>query len=135
MSEQPEKVERLMSLDALRGADMFFIMGFATWLTILCGILPKCGVTEWISTQMSHVGWNGLRHHDTIFPLFLFIAGISFPFSLAKQQAQGRPKWRIYLKIVLRGFLLVLLGLIYNGLLQFDFAKLRYCSVFARIGL
>jgi predicted acyltransferase len=135
MSEQPEKVERLMSLDALRGADMFFIMGFASWITIMCNILPKCGVTEWVATQMTHVSWNGLRHHDTIFPLFLFIAGISFPFSLAKQQAQNKPAWRIYLKIVLRGFLLVLLGLIYNGLLQFDFAKLRYASVLARIGL
>ena len=124
-----------MSLDALRGADMLFIMGFASWLTILCGILPKCGLTEWVAAQMGHVSWHGLRHHDTIFPLFLFIAGISYPFSLAKQQAMERPAWRIYLKIVLRGFLLVLLGLIYNGLLQFDFAKLRYASVLARIGV
>ena len=133
--EEPKKLERLMSLDALRGADMLFIMGFASWVTVMCALLPKCGLTEWISNQMGHVSWHGLRHHDTIFPLFLFIAGISFPFSLAKQQAQGREPWRIYLKIVIRGFLLVLLGLVYNGLLQFDFANLRYASVLARIGL
>ena len=133
--EEPKKQERLMSLDALRGADMLFIMGFASWVVVACALLPKCGLTEWISTQMSHVGWHGLRHHDTIFPLFLFLAGVSFPFSLAKQQEQGRPAWRIYLKIVLRGFMLVLLGLIYNGLLQFDFANLRIASVLARIGL
>ena len=135
MSEEPQKQERLMSLDALRGADMLFIMGFASWVVVACALLPKCGLTEWISTQMSHVDWHGLRHHDTIFPLFLFMAGVSFPFSLAKQQEQGRPAWRIYLKIVIRGLLLVLLGLIYNGMLQFEFAKLRYASVLARIGL
>ena len=133
--EEPKKQERLMSLDALRGADMLFIMGFASWVAVACALLPKCGLTEWISTQMSHVDWHGLRHHDTIFPLFLFMAGVSFPFSLAKQQEQGRPAWRIYLKIVIRGLLLVLLGLIYNGMLQFEFAKLRYASVLARIGL
>ena len=133
--EEPKKQERLMSLDALRGADMLFIMGFASWVVVACALLPKCGLTEWISTQMSHVDWHGLRHHDTIFPLFLFMAGVSFPFSLAKQQEQGRPAWRIYLKIVIRGLLLVLLGLIYNGMLQFEFAKLRYASVLARIGL
>ncbi len=133
--EEPKKIERLMSLDALRGADMLFIMGFASWIVVLCALLPKCGLTEWFSTQMSHVGWHGLRHHDTIFPLFLFMAGVSFPFSLAKQQEQGRAPWRIYLKIVIRGLLLVLLGLIYNGMLQFEFPKLRYASVLARIGL
>ncbi len=134
-TEEPKKIERLMSLDALRGADMLFIMGFASWIVVLCALLPKCGLTEWFSTQMSHVGWHGLRHHDTIFPLFLFMAGVSFPFSLAKQQEQGRAPWRIYLKIVIRGLLLVLLGLIYNGMLQFEFPKLRYASVLARIGL
>ncbi|MBR4902228.1 MAG: DUF5009 domain-containing protein [Victivallales bacterium] len=134
-NEEPKKIERLMSLDALRGADMLFIMGFASWIVVLCALLPKCGLTEWFSTQMSHVGWHGLRHHDTIFPLFLFMAGVSFPFSLAKQQEQGRAPWRIYLKIVIRGLLLVLLGLIYNGMLQFEFPKLRYASVLARIGL
>ena len=134
-NEESKKIERLMSLDALRGADMLFIMGFASWIVVLCALLPKCGLTEWFSTQMSHVGWHGLRHHDTIFPLFLFMAGVSFPFSLAKQQEQGRAPWRIYLKIVIRGLLLVLLGLIYNGMLQFEFPKLRYASVLARIGL
>ena len=135
MSEESKKQERLMSLDALRGADMLCIMGFASWVVALCALLPQCGLTEWIASQMTHVEWNGLRQHDTIFPLFLFIAGISFPFSLAKQLAQGRTAAQIHLKIVRRGFLLVLLGLVCNGVLQFDFANLRCASVLARIGL
>ena len=70
---------RLMSLDALRGFDMLFIMGFASLVVSLCALWP-CGVTDAIARSMSHVAWDGLRHHDTIFPLFLFLAGVSFPF-------------------------------------------------------
>ncbi|MDR1861368.1 MAG: DUF5009 domain-containing protein, partial [Bacteroidales bacterium] len=131
-----EKNERLMSLDALRGFDMLFIMGLAGWVAIVCQLLPSCGLTAWLHGQMEHVEWNGLAHHDTIFPLFLFIAGISFPFSLAKQTASGKTVGQIYGKIVRRGLTLVLLGIIYNGLLRFpSFADLRLAGVLQRIGL
>ena len=125
---------RLMSLDALRGFDMLFIMGGAGMLAALAEWFP-CGVTEAIANQMKHVEWHGLAHHDTIFPLFLFIAGIAFPFSLAKQRERGKSSWDIHMKVIRRGLLLVLLGMIYNGLLQFNFAELRCASVLARIGL
>lgn len=41
----------------------------------------------------------------------------------------------IYKKIVRRGITLVFLGLVYNGLLSFEFDHLRCASVLARIGL
>jgi len=125
---------RLQSLDALRGFDMFFIMGGAGLLAALATWFP-CGFTEELARQMDHVEWNGLAHHDTIFPLFLFIAGISFPFSLEKQRTAGRTAWQIHRKVLMRGFVLFLLGVAYNGLLStWDFAEARYASVLARIG-
>lgn len=84
---------------------------------------------------MGHVSWNGLTQHDTIFPLFLFIAGVSFPFSLAKQRAGGICERRILFKVIRRGVTLIVLGMIYNGLFCFDFASLRVASVLGRIGL
>jgi predicted acyltransferase len=126
---------RLKSLDALRGFDMLFIMGFASWVVAVCNLFPSCGWSEWLSGQMEHVDWNGVVHHDTIFPLFLFIAGISFPFSLAKQRSGGKSQKQIILKIIRRGLLLVLLGCVYNGLFGFDFQNMRYASVLGRIGL
>jgi len=126
---------RLKSLDALRGFDMLFIMGFAGWVVILCTLLPSGNVTEWLTAQMSHVEWHGLTHHDTIFPLFLFVAGISFPFSIAKQRASGKSEKSIIVKIIKRGFMLVLLGFIYNGILRLNFPNVRFASVLARIGL
>ena len=125
---------RLMSIDALRGFDMLFIMGGAALLAALAEWFP-CGFTQAIAEQMDHVEWHGLRHHDTIFPLFLFIAGISFPFSLAKQRANGKTSWQIHRKVIVRGLMLVFLGVVYNGLLDFNFENLRYASVLGRIGL
>ena len=135
MKNEPKKKERLLSLDALRGFDMLFIMGLATWVEIVCKMFPSCGFMNWLGVQMEHVDWNGLTHHDTIFPLFLFIAGVSFPFSIAKQRAAGKTEKRIFLKIIIRGLVLVLLGIVYSGLFKFDFAHLRYASVLGRIGL
>ncbi len=135
MKKEFDKKERLLSLDALRGFDMLFIMGLAGWIVALCNLLPPSGLTQWFALQMKHVAWNGLAHHDTIFPLFLFIAGISFPFSIAKQRAAGKTEKQIFFKIITRGLVLVFLGLVYNGFFKLDFANLRCASVLARIGL
>lgn len=134
--EKEQKTSRLESLDALRGFDMFFITGGAALLISLAALFPESAA--WATTiahHMEHVEWDGLVHHDTIFPLFLFIAGISFPFSLRKQQERGRSMAGIYRKIVRRGLMLVFLGLICNGLLYFQFETLRWPSVLCRIGL
>lgn len=126
--------ERLMSLDALRGFDMLFIMGFASLVVAVCGLWPSAA-TDAAAASMSHVAWDGFAHHDTIFPLFLFIAGVSFPYSIAKQRAGEVSEGRIYAKIIRRGLTLVVLGVVYNGLFKFDFENLRIASVLGRIGL
>ena len=130
-----EKNERLMSLDALRGADMLFIMGFSGALVALCSLLGF-GKDCWLATQMTHVAWHGIRQHDTIFPMFLFLAGVSWPFSFASQQARGSSTGRIVRKILVRVFLLCLLGLMRGGAFwKFDFAAVRYDSILAHIGI
>ncbi len=125
---------RLESLDTLRGFDMFFIMGGDMLFVALATLLP-CGLTEFFAEQMHHVAWDGFAVKDMIFPLFLYIAGISFPFSVAKSRWQGTSERLIYLKIARRALLLVILGMVYNGLLELDFENLRCASVLARIGI
>lgn len=125
---------RLFSLDALRGFDMFFIMGGDALFLCLGALFPGT-VLEWWGGQMLHVGWHGFSFEDLIFPLFLFLAGVSFPFSLAKQRARGSDNVAVSLRVLRRAAILVLLGVLYNGLLQFDFDTLRYASVLGRIGL
>ena len=126
--------KRLLSIDALRGFDMLFIMGFAGLLVAICQLFPD-GDSCWLARQMSHVDWDGLRHHDTIFPLFLFISGMTFPFSAEKRQLGGATKGQLFLQALRRGLVLVALGLVYNKFFDLKLATLRFPSVLARIGL
>lgn len=131
MKDKVKENKRLLSLDALRGFDMFFLMGGGALLLSLSSFLPQ-NVSTVVVEQMGHKEWNGFAFYDLIFPLFLFLAGISFPFSLAKM---GKNKVRAVLKIVRRAALLVLFGMLYNGLLDFDLENMRYASVLGRIGV
>jgi predicted acyltransferase len=134
MKQKNAESKRLLSLDALRGFDMLFIMGGAGFIIALNTLMP-CAFFDTLAEQMRHAEWDGLTHHDTIFPLFLFIAGISFPLSLAKQKAMGKSQSSIITKIIRRGLMLVAIGIIYNGLLKWEFDEMRYAGVLARIGL
>ncbi len=126
--------DRLKSLDALRGFDMFWIMG-AEEVFILLGALTGWPVLEWLAGQMTHVEWHGFQAYDMIFPLFLFIAGVSFPFSVSKRLAVKGGKQALYRHIFKRGLILVLLGLIYNNGIIFNIEAMRFPSVLGRIGL
>lgn len=132
MSQQTNS--RLWSLDALRGFDMLFIMGFSGFVIALCA-LSDAPFAGWLAEQMRHVKWDGFQHHDTIFPLFLFIAGVSFPYSLATQRAKGMSEKQIHLKILRRALILIALGVVYNGFFKLDFENMRIASVLGRIGV
>ena len=58
--------QRLLSLDALRGFDMLFIMGLSGLIVNLAALAPDCAFATWIAAQMQHVSWDGFAHHDTI---------------------------------------------------------------------
>jgi len=133
-NENRPPVKRLYSLDALRGFDMFWIMG-GEGIFIGLATLTGWPVFTWWAGQLDHVSWHGFHFYDMIFPLFLFIAGISFPFSLAKRIANNDSRSSIYKHVISRGLILVLLGIIYNNGIKFDFDHLRYGSVLGRIGL
>lgn len=128
------KTGRLHSLDALRGFDMFWIMGGESIFIALAAI-TGWPFLQWWAGQLSHVDWQGFHFYDMIFPLFLFIAGISFPLSMAKRYHGPENRKPLYVHIFKRGFILVLFGIIYNNAVEFDFANLRYASVLGRIGL
>jgi len=128
------KPGRLASIDALRGFDMFWIMGGEF---IFHGLAKdtEMGLFVWMSYQLEHSPWDGFRFYDMIFPLFLFLAGVSMPFSFGHRLERGDTKQTIYRHAVKRMLLLVFFGMLYNGFLQFDWETMRYASVLARIGL
>jgi predicted acyltransferase len=132
-----DKAGRLWSIDALRGFDMFWIVGgeevvhrFFEW--------TKWPGHEVVSEQLEHVEWDGFHFEDLIFPLFLFLVGAVLPFSLGKLTEPGAPRTAAYGRILRRTLLLYVLGLLYygrHGVLEFAFNDQRYFGVLQRIAI
>ncbi len=136
---------RLISLDALRGFVMFWIMSGEHIIHALAKAAP-IPVFIWMSSQLHHAEWNGITFYDMIFPVFLFVAGVSMPYSFEKkmslagvltpQELPVSEKRKIYLSMLRRTGILLVLGFVVNGLLRFDgFDNTRFASVLGRIGL
>ena len=81
--------QRLYSLDALRGFDMFWIMGAED---IVHGLAKVTGspVFEAMANQLTHPDWHGFHFYDLIFPLFLFCAGVATPYSVGRELEKAR---------------------------------------------
>jgi len=129
LNTDPQK--RLLSLDALRGFDMFWITGGSALffaISVLTG-------TDWLGNQMRHVEWAGFGLHDLIFPVFMFIAGIAIPFSIQSKLEKNIPQRRLFLKALKRGLALILLGILYNGTFSGNFLEGRMASVLGQIGI
>ena len=122
---------RLLSLDALRGFDMFWIVG-AEELVHSLNKVSTNGVTGFLSTQLSHVEWDGFHFYDLIFPLFVFMSGVSITFSLDKiveHEGRGAALGRVFRRFLL----LFALGIMYSGGLSRLFPEIRVLGVLQRI--
>ena len=127
--------QRLYSLDALRGFDMFWIMGAEE---IFHAIAKATGSPFWgaIAEELTHPEWNGFHFYDLIFPLFLFLAGVATPYSVGRELEKGKSRKQMVWRVVKRGLTLVLLGLVVNNGLQIrPISEIRFGSVLGRIGL
>ena len=126
---------RLYSLDALRGFDMFWIMG-AEAIVHSFHQVNHNPIWETLADQMIHPDWHGFAFYDLIFPLFLFIAGLASPYSVVKELELGKSKSQMTLRIIKRTIILILLGLIINqGIHIMPISEIRFGSVLGRIGI
>jgi predicted acyltransferase len=133
-NEEKPLSTRLVSIDALRGFDMFWIIGGGTFFASLAEVHSH-PVTETIRRQLEHVEWEGFRFEDLIYPLFLFITGVVLAFALTRRGEGGQSRRGLHLHVLKRSAIIILLGLIMNGLLRFDWAQMRWPGVLQRIGL
>jgi predicted acyltransferase len=133
LSESRPKTNRLVSVDALRGFDMFWIIGGGG---VVHAIHAVCGgrFTGFLSRQLDHCEWRGFHFEDLILPLFLFLVGVSLVFSLGRIiEKEGRRGALI--RVFRRSLLLFLLGLFYYGGVRGGWQEIRWSGVLQRIAL
>jgi len=131
--------QRVASVDALRGFNIFWLIGGDGAIWALADMSTgkgavASGVGHFLGRQLHHVAWEGLTFYDFIFPLFIFITGVSIVFSLSRLvERQGL--WPAHVRVLRRSLLLYGLGLIYYGGISQHWADIRYVGVLQRIAL
>src|SRR6185312_8204021 len=119
----PSETRRLLSLDALRGLTIAFMIM----------VNDPGGRGAW--KQMRHAQWNGMTATDLVFPGFLFIVGITTVFSVEARLERGAPRARLALHVIQRAAILFGLGILLNGFPDFQLAHLRIYGVLQRIAV
>ncbi len=125
--------ERLVSVDVLRGFDMFWIIGGEA---VAKALEPLGGgvVISTIATQLKHVEWAGFHFFDGIFPLFLFLVGVSIVLSLDRTVAKVGRIGALN-RIVRRSTLLFVIGIFYYGGFSRPWPDVTLSGVLPRIAL
>lgn len=131
----PPVRSRLHSLDAIKGLDMLCIIGLDAFIHRLPGTFPDSSFCSTLATWFYHSAWEGITPYDVIFPLFVFLSGISMSLSLQKRMQSGASRLSLSGSMVKRGLMLAFIGMVMNGLLSFNFTEIRYPSVLGLIGV
>lgn len=116
--------ERLMSLDAFRGATIAGMM-----------LVNNPGTWSAIYPQLEHAEWNGWTFTDWIFPFFLWIVGVAMTMSFAHRQERGDSKKQLVIQVVKRSFIIFGLGLFLAGFPFFNLSIIRIPGVLQRIAV
>jgi len=138
MDTNKQVSNRLISLDALRGFDMIWILG-AEGIFHALFIFTGWQVWQSLAEQFKHSEWHGITFYDLIFPLFIFLSGVTLGITQKNLiKADGTTKVKAYKKAIIRLLLLCFLGVLYNhgwgqGI-PASLENIRYASVLMRIG-
>jgi predicted acyltransferase len=128
--------KRLESLDALRGFNMFWIIGAER----IADAFSRLNITgaHFLSIQLNHRAWNGFSFYDLIYPMFIYVAGVSVSFAIEHRRERGELPFKILCKILTRTVLFFLVGLYMSnsGLdLHGWLTNLRWMGVLQRIAI
>lgn len=122
-----QKPKRLASLDILRGLDLFFLVGLESVMHALSGAVEgeKFQTLMW---NFTHVDWQGFSPWDLVMPLFLFMSGVSIPFSMSRYR-KGASRCELFRRLFKRFVLLWLFGMLCQGnLLGLDASRIYLYS-------
>jgi predicted acyltransferase len=119
----PTPVQRLLSLDVLRGITIAFMIM----------VNNNGGSGSW--GFMNHADWNGLTPTDLVFPTFVFVVGASVVYAFEARLARGATRAALAWHTIKRAAVLFLLGVVVNGFPFFELEHLRIYGVLQRIAI
>jgi heparan-alpha-glucosaminide N-acetyltransferase len=125
---------RLASLDACRGLIMLLLASVGFGLGDVAKSYPDSAFWGLVRDQISHAEWAGCKLWDLIQPAFMFMVGVSMPFSFASRRTRGESPLRLAGHVVKRSLVLILLGvfLMSDGSARTNFT---FVNVLTQIGL
>lgn len=106
--------KRLLSLDVLRGLDIFLLVALQPVLRAVLMLLDNEALNNTLLFQLDHATWEGLRVWDIVMPLFLFMSGVTMPYSLPKYKTQNG-NMKVWGRVLKRFLLLFVLGMLVQG--------------------
>ncbi len=132
-SEPVNTKKRIVSVDVLRGFDMFWLIG-GTGFALAVVKMFGPGVQDALLPQLDHAKWVGFTFYDLIFPLFEFVMGMSIVFSLSSI-LKKMGKTAAYKRLLRRFVLLFILGIIYYGGISEGWSNVRIFGVLQRLAV
>ena len=116
-------MQRLLSLDALRGITIAFMIM----------VNNNGGPGSW--GFMNHAYWNGLTPTDLVFPTFLFVVGASIVFAFHARMKRGATRAELARHTIQRAVILFFLGWVVNNFPFFHWEHMRFYGVLQRIAI
>jgi predicted acyltransferase len=124
---------RMMSLDVLRGFAMFWVV-LGNLVLDPDKFVADSRTVRSLATLLGHCDWDGFGAADLVFPLFVFIAGMSIPFSI-RRLIEHQGLLAAYRRIFRRAILLYLIGVFYKGGIAHAWPDVALVGVLQRIAL
>jgi predicted acyltransferase len=119
-----ESPQRLVFLDVVRGLTVAFMI-----------LVNNNGSEEVAYWPLKHADWNGWTPTDLVFPIFIFLVGISIVFSTASRMARGEAKSALLMHAFRRAAIIFALGILIHGFPHYPLATLRIYGVLQRIAV
>jgi len=126
---------RLLSLDAYRGFVMIALAGNGFGIAETARkSFPESDFWKFLHGQFDHVPWVGGGFWDLIQPSFMFMVGVSLPYSYAKRREAGDSFAHLFLHAIVRSIVLVLLGIFLSSTSS-KMTEFTFMNVLTQIGL
>lgn len=126
--------ERLVSLDAYRGAIMLMMASSGLGLAQVARLHPDSHLWQFIGHQVEHAQWAGFALWDIIQPAFMFMVGVALPWSVANRRTRGQSFRSMFAHALWRSLVLVLLAVFLSSAWSRQ-TVWSFNNVLAQIGL